>query len=116
MGNYPVVHNLKLKACCHKTLKRINQRSELGNILQKSLGAGLWLTIFGPSPSSMDTLYSVSQVDYNTLRTLIEATAAVPQITRRAIRVDCEGEWFDHQLKNEVKLYQFWEGMRNVFL
>ncbi|MCG8549318.1 MAG: hypothetical protein MI799_02825 [Desulfobacterales bacterium] len=112
--NYPIIHNLNLKACCYKTLDEIESKIKFGKMLEKSMPIGLWVNIFGPSPSSMNTIVSVSQVDFQTLRNLVRSVAAVPEITRAAIRNECVGEWFSHS--NDAKLQKFWGGMRDVFL
>lgn len=111
--NYPNIQNLNLKSCCYETLDEIKSKIKFGKMLEKSLPIGLWVTIFGPSPSSMNTIVSVSQVDFQTLRNLVQAVAGVPVMTRAAIRIDCEGEWFIHS--NDAKLQKFWRAMRDVF-
>lgn len=113
MANYSNIHNIHLETCCQKTIDRINQRLRIGNILSASLGPALWINIFGPSPSTLNTIVAVQQTDFQTLKTLIQAVGAIPEIGRKAARTDCEGEWFRHIGNN--KLESFWRGMIDVF-
>ena len=113
MANYPNIHNLKLENCCTDTIDRINRRLKLGNILSVAIGAGVWVNIFGPSPSTLNTIVAVKQTDFATLKSIVQATAAIPVMTRAAAQTDCEGQWFKHIGNN--KLEKFWKAMGDVF-
>lgn len=113
MANFSSIHNINLQMCCVNTIDRINQRLKLGNIIAASLGPALWLNIFGPSPSTLNTIVAVQQTDFNTLKTLVEATNSISSISREVACKDCYNEWYKHIGNN--KLEKFWRGMIDVF-
>ncbi|MBU1168769.1 MAG: hypothetical protein KKD44_04305 [Proteobacteria bacterium] len=63
MARYPDIHHLKLEKCCIDTINEINKRLKLGNVLSVGVGAGAWANIFGPSPSTLNTIVSVAQIN-----------------------------------------------------
>ena len=81
----------------------------MGKILYYGLGPIFLLNIFGPSPDKADTIFAVKGADF---QTLMDATRAIPGITRTAMRKDCEEEWIKHMGTN---LGKFWKGMVDVF-
>lgn len=113
MSNYPSIHNLKLKKCCIDTIDGINRRLKMSNILAAGLGPAVFINIFGPSPSTLNTIVSVSQLDYSTLKTLVEASASITAIAKRMALSDCQSELLRHNAHFELS--RFWEGMVNVF-
>lgn len=113
MAIYSNIYNIQLETCCEKTIVRINQRLKLGNILSVSLGPALWVNIFGPSPSTLNTIVAVYQTDFQTLKTLVQAVNSITIIAKKAAHKDCEGEWYRH-IGNK-KLEPFWRGMMDVF-
>jgi hypothetical protein len=117
MPNFPNIHNINLEMCCIKTINRINQRIKLGNILQATLASSLWIGIFSPSPPSkldaINTIHSIYDIDFQTLKNLIQTIQSVSIIEKKAARTDCESEWFRHIGNN--KLEKFWRGMIDAF-
>lgn len=113
MAPYSNIYNIKLETCCQKAIDRINQRLKLGNILSVGIGSALWLNIFGPSPSTLNTIVAVHQTDFQTLKALVQATGAISAISKKAALSDCEGEWYHHI--GNTKLESFWKGMMDAF-
>ncbi len=114
MPNYPDIHNLMLKACCIDTINRINNRIKLGNILTVGIGVGAWVNIFGPSPSTLNTIVSVKRTSYEDLERIVRATAAITVIVKEVCKSECQQEQLIHN--NNYQLSLFWEGLSNVFM
>lgn len=117
MENYHVelseYTQFKIKKCCIDTIDGINRRLKMSNILAAGLGPAVFINIFGPSPSTLNTIVSVSQLDYSTLKTLVEASASITAIAKRMAISDCQSELLRHNAHFELS--RFWEGMVNVF-
>ena len=107
---YPNIKNFNFPDCCHKRIKRINQKVKLGNALQSVVAVGTLFNIFGPSPSGINTIVAIHQTDFTTFS---QAVAAIPDITRTYARRECEQEYINHIGNGNIE--KFWKGMVDVF-
>ncbi len=69
------------------------------------------MTIFGPSPATVNTIAAVPQTEF---AAFAEAVAAIPAITRTVAQKECEFGAIRH-IRGDAKLCQFWKAMAQTF-
>lgn len=74
-------------------------------------GIGVFANMFGPSPSTLNTIVAVQQTDFYTFA---QAVNAIPNITKKLVYDISSHECLKHTVDNKVKLEKFWKGMMDA--
>ncbi len=98
---------VKLEACCQRTLKRMKQRMKSGRYLTGVLGGAQILTIFAGrgNLAQVPTAVNIANTDWDLFA---RAVGAVPRIARRAAAQDAGLHAFDHPTG---ELNKFWRDL-----
>lgn len=112
MSSKPLLKNVKLKNCCKKSLKEINDILTASKTLQKIMIPAAFATcLIGPSKgSAITSFYSISTTDWSLLA---NAVSAVPAIARHNIKNICAYEAL--VIHTTGDLNKFWHGMYESF-
>nr|WP_193988806.1 hypothetical protein [Lelliottia steviae] len=109
MNNCQPIQGLKFDSVSQRTLQKIAQKKESGNLLSAALTAGVFSSIFTKS-SPAQAAYNITQTDWSLYA---KSMKAVPIITRRSIEKDVEFMILHYQMHNNPKLLKFWQGVYN---
>ena len=104
---YPLFPGLKPHACCQATMKQIDEKVQLGNLLHMALGSGAW---FGLTFS--DPIEYIYNFDRETCDLFAKSMLGVPQIVKARCLSLIAMECLDHPGGD---LQAFWQEMHRTF-
>lgn len=105
------IAGLKLDQKSLDAIERLNKKSKLEKILAGAVTAGVFNSIFTKSKAPV-VGYNITQTDWSLYA---EAMAAVPEITRYAIKqeIDMLLLHYSRPGNYDYKHVQFWRGVKN---
>lgn len=107
-----MITNMKLKSCCRRSLKEIDETMKLGKFLQALILSSPFINMIGSN--AVDTSYTILTSDWEMLK---KAVSSCDKIAAHKCRYIAFSEITAHSGGgvNELKLKKYWTEIYNIF-